>query len=115
MASLASMMAHKVGYMVELDDRCKTGDGSADSVQIKTAKHEHCTLLAKACRHGFVPLVEQLLNAGVDPHTICSSDDYRLPLIEAASRMHAKCVEILLDWGANPCAYDCAPVSSSNR
>ena len=106
MELMTNAVARQTGIMVALDDRCMPG--SANSKERKDAIKEHRIILARACREGYVAMVEQLLSAGVDHGTTFLNEGLRLPLVEAASGKHTDCVSALLDAGASPCAYDCA-------
>ena len=58
-----------------------------------------------ACIHGRHDVVRYLLDQGLSPN-VPTKDDMSSPLILAATSGHARCVEVLLDRGADLIAQD---------
>ena len=66
-------------------------------LDVNTADRHGATALATAARHGDLPRVRALLDAGAD---VAAGE--QSPLIAASSRMHLDVIRLLLDNGADP-------------
>lgn len=95
---LAAQNGHAEALHVLLYGRLPTAAGPPGKRLVSRGRLEKALMVA--CRHGHLPVVQLLLDAGVN-HDCLREDNYQTPLFLAATAGHVPVAQLLCDHGAN--------------